>query len=176
MPKQIRHLPALAFAQTRSRTSVRGHFKAAALAGLALSAGTAGLQAGPLLDIYSGTSANDSSSVVAELNLQAADQHVQTQKQRYMPKVSLIAREGWIYQDIKDEGTTVFQNGNANYDSTRFNVELDQPLYDPTIKPQIDAAKARRRQALSRGHYTSEVRTRQVVEGFLRAVRFNGMV
>ncbi|MDF3059289.1 MAG: hypothetical protein K0R17_3504, partial [Rariglobus sp.] len=88
----------------------------------------------------------------------------------------LIAREGWIYQDIKEEGTTIFQDGNANYDTTRFNIELDQPLYDPTINPQIDAAKARRRQALSRGHYTSEVRTRQVVEGFLRAVRFNGMV
>lgn len=176
MPKPIRHLPASARTHSRSRTSVPGNLKAAIVAGLALGAGSAALQAGPLLDIYSGASASDTNSVVAELNLQAADQHVQTQKQRYLPKVSLIAREAWIYQDIQDDGTTVFQNGNANYDTTRFNVELDQPIYDPTIKPQIDAAKARRRQALSRSHYTSEVRTRQVVEGFLRAVRFNGMV
>lgn len=152
------------------------HLKTAVVAGLALGAGAAALNAGPLLDIYSGTTSNDASSVVAELNLQAADQHVQTQKQRYLPKLSLVAREAWIYQDIKDEGTTVFQDGNANYDTTRFNVELDQPLYDPTIKPQIDAAHARRRQVMSRGKYASEARTRQVVEGFLRAVRFNGMV
>ncbi|MFA6285777.1 MAG: TolC family protein [Opitutaceae bacterium] len=143
------------------------------VAGLALAAH--GAKAGLLQDIYSGTLSADQGMTVTDLNAKAADQQVITEQRRYLPKVSINAHEGAVYQDVRKSGNPVFKSGTSTYGNTRVNAELDQPLYDPTIKPLVDAAKARRQQVLSRGRQTTEWQTRMVVEGFLRSVRYHAL-
>jgi len=142
----------------------------ALVTGLALAANVA--KAGVLEDIYSGSLSTDQGMTVTDLNAKAADQQVITEQRRYLPKISINAHEGAVYQDVRKSGNAVFKSGTSTYGDTRVNAELDQPIYDPTIKPLIDAAKARRQQVLSRGRQATEWQTRQVVEGFLRSVRF----
>lgn len=131
--------------------------------------------AGTLQDIYN-QSTSAAAPGAADWNLKAADQNVQTQRMRYLPKLSLIARELWVYQDIRQSGTTVFQNGHDSYDSTRLNVIVDQPIYDPTIAPLVEASKARKRQAEILGRDAHEAQTRQLVEGFVDTARFQALI
>lgn len=151
-------------------SAFRKPLRAATLAGLVLCA--CGAQAGVLRDIYTGSLAGDPNMNITKLNQKAADQQVKTEELRYLPKVSIIARELYVYQDVRKSGSAVFKSGQSDYGDTRMTVELDQPIYDPTIKPQIEAAKARRQQALSHGRQATEWQTRLVVEGFIRSVRF----
>jgi outer membrane protein TolC len=51
------------------------------------------------------------------------------------------------------------------------NVEVSQPLYDPTIAPAVEAAKARYRRQHNFNRQLRELRTQRIVEGFLRTVR-----
>lgn len=131
--------------------------------------------AGTLQDIYTESTANATAPGAADWSLKAAEQNVQTQRMRHLPKVSVIARELWVYQDISQSGNPVFQNGHDSYDSTRVNVVLDQPIYDPTIAPLVEASKARKRQAEIVSRDARETRTRQLVEAFVDTARFQAL-
>jgi len=144
-------------------------------AGLAL-AGPGAARAGVLHDIYAGSLAGAPDANVTRLDAKAADQQVITEQRRYLPKLSLVARELWVYQDVRKSGNPLFPSGRDDYGNTRVSAELDQPIYDPTIRPQIEAAKARRQKVLSQGRQSSEWQTRLVVEGFLRSARFYELI
>lgn len=155
--------------KTINRSS-RGRLAAIAILGTTLGAFTA--SAGELQDIYDAAMGADLNVTVAEFHMKAAEQHVVTQKRGYMPRVSIRAREGWKRQDIQQTDTTIFREGRTDFENNRLNVEIDQPLYDPTVKANIEAAEARQRRVGSMNKLTLERQTRAIVEGFLHAVRY----
>jgi outer membrane protein TolC len=101
----------------------------------------------------------------------AAELDVQLQQRRRLPKLELKANELWINQSIRQSGNVAFPRGREEYRGRRLGVELDQPLYDPTIGPQIAAARARQRQVASLGEIGAAGQTRALVEGFVTASR-----
>lgn len=154
------------------RRSLRSAALLGAISGVALVSGH--LRAGVLQDVYDGAKA--STPDAARYELLAAEQNVKTQQLRWMPRVSTTARELWTYQDVSESGSLVFQEGNDNYDVTRVTVEIEQPLFDSTIKPRIDASRARLEQQQLRTRASTEWQTRLIVEGFLKTVRLQALV
>jgi outer membrane protein TolC len=145
-----------------------------ALACLLLAAPLA--RAGALQDYYATTLTADPISEVASLNSQAAAQNVLTQRYRHLPRVSLTARELWVYQDIQQSSNPTFANGNESFGNTRLNVVLDQPIYDPTISPLVDAARARQRQADALGRDADSSRTRRALQDFIETARLHAII
>ena len=127
--------------------------------------------AGLLNDLYLTRSDLASKATTDDPGYKAAEMDLQMQQRRYLPKIDARASELWITQSIRQSGNTVFPSGSEQYRGRRMGIDLDQPLYDPTIRPQIDAARARIRQTQSLGRASTEQQTRALVEGFLQASR-----
>lgn len=104
-------------------------------------------------------------------DLLATEQDVELNQRRRWPKLEVKATELWVSQSIRQSGNVAFPSGREEYRARRFGVELDQPLYDPTIRPQIEAARARLRQTQSLGRLNVDGQTRRLIEGFLTASR-----
>lgn len=133
-------------------------------------------RAGGLMDVYTSIMTTDPATQVVEFHNKAAEQNIITQKRGYLPKLSVSAREAWAYQNIRESGNPIFPAGKGDFERTRASVELDQPLFDPTVKPSIEASKARLRQVQSRGALNTEFQTREIVQEYLRLARFQELV
>ncbi|MCF3651503.1 TolC family protein [Synoicihabitans lomoniglobus] len=131
----------------------------------------ASLRAGTLMDIYEAAIVADLNVEVAEYELRAAEQQIQTQRQQYFPRLFVIGRESFVEQDISATDTTIYREGITRFSNTLLNVEVSQPLYDPTIAPEVEAARARYRRQHNFNREMRELRTQRIVEGFLRTVR-----
>lgn len=147
----------------------------APLALAALLVAVPGVQAGALLDLYNGGREADPFARAAALEVKAAEQGVITQQRRYLPRAAISAREVWVEQDIKQSGNAVFQSGKEGYDNLRVTAEVELPIYDPTTRPLIEAARARLRQTQGYGRVAVERQARQLVEGFVRATRAHSL-
>ena len=128
--------------------------------------------AGSLMEVYNSIMATDPSAQMVEYQNKAAAQTIVTQKRNYLPKITLTARGGVAYQKIRESGNPVFPSGSGSFDRTRAQLELDQPIYDPTIRPSIDAAKAKARQVEIRGALNTEMLTRDIIQDYLTLARF----
>lgn len=135
-----------------------------------------GLRAGLLKELYDDSLSSSPAAAAADFELKAAEQNVATQRMRYLPRISAVGREAWAYQDIQESGNAVFLQGHNDYDATRLTVEVDQPLYDPTIGPRVDASRARLRQQQYQSRASDEWQTRLVVERFLNTVRLQALL
>lgn len=133
-------------------------------------------KAGGLLDVYTSLMTTDPSAKAVEFQNKAAEQNVITQKRNYLPKISVIAKEGWAYQNIRDSGSPIFPSGKSDFERRRVQVELDQPIFDSTIKPSIEASKARLRQVQIRGERNTELQTQEIIQEYLRLARFKELV
>lgn len=132
--------------------------------------------AGLLNDLYLARPDLAPTAATEAAGYKAAEMDLEMQKRRYLPKVDARASELWVDQSITQSGNVVFPSGSEQYTATRAGIEVDQPLYDPTIKPQIDAARARLRQVESLGRASVENQTRSLVEAFLRASRHHTLI
>src|SRR5690606_7283158 len=103
--------------------------------------------------------------------LLAAELDVELNQRRRWPKLEVKATELWVSQSIRQSGNVAFPSGREEYRARRFRVGLGQPLYDPTVRPQIEAARARLRQTQSLGRLNVDGQTRRLIEGFLTASR-----
>lgn len=169
-PKSIKGIPCISFGFSAKRRLL----PLAALAVVALGANPS--HAGTLLDIYSKAITEDSAGSVAQYRIKAAEQNVITQKRHYLPRLSALDRELWIYQDIVESGNPVFNTGSADYASNHFSLELDQPLYDSTIQPLVRASKARKQQVQARQEVAANQKTQEIIEAFLRVARFQDLI
>lgn len=133
-------------------------------------------RAGGLMDVYNSIMTTDPASQVVDFHNKAAEQNVITQKRGYLPKLEVTAREAWAYQNIRESGNPVFPAGKGDFERRRAGVELDQPLFDPTVKPSIEASKARLRQVQSRGALNTEFQTREIVQEYLRLARYQELI
>jgi outer membrane protein TolC len=132
--------------------------------------------AGGLMDVYNRVTSTDPEMKSVDFQRKAAAQGVTTQKLGYMPKLSVNAREGWTNQNIIESGNPVFPSGRGDFGRTRAQVELDQPLFDPTVKPSVEAARAKLRQAESRGALNIELQTQDIIQEYLRLARYNELI
>lgn len=171
--KQIELIPVIHSA-TRKLPGARRLLQLAAVGALVL--GSNESKAGVLLEIYTKAMATDATVKSADYLTKSAEQNMVTEKRRYLPRLTALDRELWIYQDVIESGNPAFQNGTANYGSNHFEVQLDQPIYDPTIQPLVQASMDRKKQAQARGKEAANLRTRQIVEGFLQVVRFHDLI
>lgn len=121
-------------------------------------------QAGVLLDIYSEVVESAPIKQSGDLLSQAAKQNVTTKKRNYLPRLSFDARELWVDQDITVNDSLGSRGARSDYENTRLNLELDQPLYDPTIKAKIEVARAKGRQVESQAQLIVEAKTRRLIE------------
>ncbi len=130
-----------------------------------------------LLDIYTEAVETAPGKKSVDLRSQAAKQNIVTNKRGFLPRLAVGARELWVSQNLslRDDGFGNRSNS-SDYANTRANVELDQPLYDPTIKPKIEAAKAHERLVNSQSQYIMELKTRRVIDHFLDATRLQKLI
>ncbi|MCB1235464.1 MAG: TolC family protein [Verrucomicrobiae bacterium] len=133
-------------------------------------------QAGPLLELYEETVESAPLKTAADLEAQAAAQAVTTKKRRILPRLSLDFRELWVKREIDGAGAIDSRASDDEYENRRLNLELDQPLFDGTIKPEVAAAKARQRQMDSRSQWVAENRVREVVGEFVNAVKLLNLI
>jgi outer membrane protein TolC len=134
-------------------------------------------KAGVLLDIYAEAVEAAPVKKGGDLRSQAAKQNVITNQRSFLPRIAVDARELWVNQNLslRDDGFGDRSNS-SDYANTRANVELDQPLYDPTIKPKIEASKAHERLVNSQSQFIVELKTRRVVDQFLGAARLQKLI
>jgi outer membrane protein, protease secretion system len=132
--------------------------------------------AGLLNDLYLARPDLAPKATTDDPGYKAAEMDLQMQQRRYLPKIDARASELWISQSINQSGNVAFPSGSEQYRGRRMGIDLDQPLYDPTIRPQIDAARARIRQAQSLGRANTEQQTRALVEGFIKASRHHVLI
>jgi outer membrane protein TolC len=137
-----------------------------ALAGLAPAT-----HAGLLQELYLSRPELEPSSARLDPGYLAALEDVEMQLRRRYPRAELKASELWVDQTIGLSGNVAFPRGKEQYRARRVGLEIDQPLYDPTIAPEIAASRARLRQVDALGRVSVEGRTRALVENFLRACR-----
>lgn len=133
-------------------------------------------RAGGLMDVYNSIMTTDPATQAVDFHNKAAEQNVITQQRGYLPKLSVSAREAWAYQNIRESGNPIFPAGKGDFERTRAAVELDQPLFDPTVKPSIEASKARLRLVQSRGALNTEFQTREIVQEYLRLARYKELI
>ena len=133
--------------------------------------------AGVLLDIYSEAVESAPVKKAGDLRAQAAKQNVTTKKRSFLPRLLVDARELWVTQDTTLSGDGLgTRNNSSDYANTRANVELDQPIYDPTIKPKIEEAKAHERLINSQSQFVIEMRTRRLIEHFVGAAKLQRLI
>lgn len=129
-----------------------------------------------LLDVYNQVTATNPEIQSVDYQKKAAEQSVTTQKLGYMPKLSVLAREAWTYQNVIESGNEAFPSGSGDFSRTRAHAELDQPIFDPTVKPSVEAAKAKLRQAESRGALSVEFQTQDIIQEYLRLARYKELI
>lgn len=132
--------------------------------------------AGLLNDLYLARPDLAPAATAADPGYMAAEMDLEMQRRRYLPKIDARASELWISQSIRQSGNVAFPSGSEQYRGRRMGIDLDQPIYDPTIRPQIEAARARIRQARSLGRANTEQQTRALVEEFIRASRHHTLI
>lgn len=169
MNHQTTHTPdAVPFAATRLARTV-------ALAGLV--AAIQPVHAGGLLDVYTKlTSQADPTAVVTDYKAKAAEQNVIAQKRGYLPRLSASANGAYAYQNITESGNVLFPSGQEDFDRTRAQVELDQPLFDPTVKPSVAVSRARLDQAKAHGQMSTEQQTQRIIQEYLRLARYKELL
>lgn len=133
-------------------------------------------RAGGLMDVYSRIMTTDPASRAIDFHNKAAEQNVITQQGSYLPKIGVTAREAWAYQNIRESGNPIFPPSKGDFERRRVGVEVEQPLFDPTVKLSIEASKARLRQVQSRGALDTEFRTGEIVREYLRLARFKELI
>ncbi len=133
-------------------------------------------QAGVLLEIYSEVVESAPIKQSGDLLSQAAKQNIITKKRNYLPRLSFDAQELWVDQDITVNDSLGSRGVRSDYENTRLNLALDQPLYDPTIKSKIEVAKAKGRQVESQAQLIIEAKTRRLIERFLEAAKLQRLI
>lgn len=149
--------------------------RAVALAGFVIAAQPA--CAGGLLDVYTKlTSQADPTATVTDYKIKAAEQNIITQKRGYLPSLYSTAHGAYAYQDITESGSPLFPSGQADFDRTRAQVEFDQPLFDPTVRPSVAVSKARLEQAKAHGQLHNQHQTQRIVQEYLLLARFKELI
>ncbi|MCF6313051.1 MAG: TolC family protein [Verrucomicrobiales bacterium] len=133
-------------------------------------------QAGVLLDIYSEAVESAPIKESGDLRSQAAKQNIISKKRNYLPRLTFEGQQLWVDQDITINNAFGLRGARGNYENTRLNLELDQPLYDPTIKSKIEVARAKGRQVESQALLIVEVKTRRLIEQFLETAKLQRLI
>ena len=128
--------------------------------------------AGRLVEIYNQLQGSDEFTGAIEFRALHAERSIETRKRLYYPSVSLVAKELMVEQRISQDETGIFEEGRAGYNRATVEVEVDQPLYDSTISPQIDEAEAKYENQQQLMAHVAEQKTRLVVESFINATKY----
>ncbi len=97
---------------------------------------------GELYDMLANNKDRDSLITAAKYRLQAAQQRVITEKRAYRPLVSMEAEELYVSEDV-DSSNPIFRDGNAKYGNTRIRLNIEQPIYDASIRLNVESEQKR---------------------------------
>ncbi len=148
-------------------------FRPLALAALGAAVAWGDAAAGELLEIYDRM---DTASVAAASHYRvlAAKQAVTTSRLRFLPSLEFRGEELWVDQDIEQTEIEALRSGRESFSNTRYKLELDQPIFDATLPPQVRAARAHYEQFQIEHEAETGHASRMTVDAFLRAARLQG--
>ena len=112
----------------------------------------------------------------AQYHALAAEQAIQTAKREYRPRAALNVDELWVEQNVDQTEIEALRSGSESFRNRRALFEIEQPLFDATIRPRMRAAEARHRHRRYVAGHTAEQVGRTTIESYLAAARLNSLL
>lgn len=106
----------------------------------------------------------------------AAEQAVTTRQRHYLPSATLEANELWVDQTVDQTEIDVLRQGDSQFGNRRILAEIEQPIFDATLRPELRAARARSNYEHFMREYTVEQVARDTIEHYIEAARLNTLL
>lgn len=135
----------------------------------------ASLQATSLSETYNIYAGKSAASEAAQHLALAADEEVNIARKGYLPRMSMQVMQLAVGQDIEQQGAGVFADGYDDYDNTRYQFELDQPIIDLTLRHKVEAAEASKQVVEATARKQEADQVEYFVNTILNAARFQNL-